>query len=161
MSRHRRPACRQITPPDPKYSSLHEVVQSERLYGLEAMCTERFRQCDSGSIGDCGERTGNSARLQTSQRARRRPEGCWILADQGLGQLPQKPMFWHLVNFPTRAEAEEAKGPRGTVLDALRRFGYSRSPNPDGRRPVGHVSPKSDRFQEFQMNNIRLITWKL
>jgi hypothetical protein len=29
--------------------------------------------------------------------------GCWILTDEGLGQLPQKPMFWHLVNYPTRS----------------------------------------------------------
>ena len=27
MSRHRRAACRQITPPDPKYSTLHETGQ--------------------------------------------------------------------------------------------------------------------------------------
>ena len=46
-------------------------------------------------------------------------KGCWILADQGLGQLPQKPMFWHLVNYPTRAEAEMAKELHGTVIDAF------------------------------------------
>jgi hypothetical protein len=34
-------------------------------------------------------------------------------------------MFWHLVNYPTRAEAEKAKGPRGTVLDAFEKIWLS------------------------------------
>jgi hypothetical protein len=38
-------------------------------------------------------------------------KGCWIFTDEALGQLPQTPLFWHLVNYPTRAEAEAAKGP--------------------------------------------------
>jgi quercetin dioxygenase-like cupin family protein len=45
--------------------------------------------------------------------------GCWIISDQGLGRLPQKPMFWHLANYPTRDEAEIAKEPHGTVIDAF------------------------------------------
>ena len=45
--------------------------------------------------------------------------GCWILADESLGLLPQTPLFWHLVNYPTRAEAEAAKGPRGTVFETF------------------------------------------
>ena len=52
-------------------------------------------------------------------------KGCWILADQGLGRLPQKPMFWHLVNYPTRAEAETAKGPYGTVIEAFEKIWLS------------------------------------
>jgi quercetin dioxygenase-like cupin family protein len=51
--------------------------------------------------------------------------GCWILADEKLGQLPQKPLFWHLANYPTRAEAEFAKGPRGTVIDAFQKIWLS------------------------------------
>jgi quercetin dioxygenase-like cupin family protein len=46
-------------------------------------------------------------------------KGCWIFVVEPLGQLPPKPLFWHLVNYPTRAEAEMAKGPRGTVIDAF------------------------------------------
>ena len=45
--------------------------------------------------------------------------GCWITAHASLGELPQAPIFWHLDTYPTRAEAEAAKGPRGTVVESL------------------------------------------
>jgi len=45
--------------------------------------------------------------------------GCWITANADLGQLPKEPIFWHLYSYPTRAEAEAAKGPRGTVVESL------------------------------------------
>jgi quercetin dioxygenase-like cupin family protein len=44
--------------------------------------------------------------------------GCWILAHDALGPLPQERVFWHLDVYPTRAQAEAAKGPRGTVLES-------------------------------------------
>jgi quercetin dioxygenase-like cupin family protein len=47
--------------------------------------------------------------------------GCWIMIDDGLGQLPRAPMFWHLDSYPTRAGAEAAKGQRGTVVESLGR----------------------------------------
>ena len=45
--------------------------------------------------------------------------GCWITANAALGQLPQQPIFWHLDAYATRAQAEAAKGPRGTVVESL------------------------------------------
>jgi len=45
--------------------------------------------------------------------------GCWIMTDVAIGQLPQQPIFWHLDTYPTRAAAEAAKGPHGTVLESL------------------------------------------
>ena len=45
--------------------------------------------------------------------------GCWITAHAALAELPQAPVFWHLDTYPTRAEAEAAKGPRGTVVESL------------------------------------------
>lgn len=45
--------------------------------------------------------------------------GCWITANTNLGQLPQEPIFWHLYTYRTRAEAEAAKGSRGTVVESL------------------------------------------
>jgi len=45
--------------------------------------------------------------------------GCWITANAALDQLPQPPIFWHLDTYPTRAEAEAARGPRGTVVESL------------------------------------------
>jgi quercetin dioxygenase-like cupin family protein len=38
---------------------------------------------------------------------------------QDLGQLPSTPIYWYLVTFPTRAAAEAAKGPTGTVVESL------------------------------------------
>jgi quercetin dioxygenase-like cupin family protein len=45
--------------------------------------------------------------------------GCWILADDPIGQLAKSPVFWTLDVYPTRAAAEADKGPRGTVLESL------------------------------------------
>jgi len=45
--------------------------------------------------------------------------GCWILVDQPLGRIEQTQVFWYLNVYPTRAEAEKAKGLRGTVIESL------------------------------------------
>ena len=52
--------------------------------------------------------------------------GCWIIANAEMGQLPKEPIFWHLDSYATRAEAEAAKGPRGTVVECntWRRFSH-------------------------------------
>jgi hypothetical protein len=55
--------------------------------------------------------------LPVSQRTG--PVGCWIMAQEALGPLPQTPLFWHLSTFPNRAAAEGAKGPGATVMEAL------------------------------------------
>jgi hypothetical protein len=56
--------------------------------------------------------------LPVSERAGR-DVGCWILVSTPLGPLAQPAVFWHLDSYPTRAAAEAAKGPRGTVVEAL------------------------------------------
>ena len=48
--------------------------------------------------------------------------GCWIIVDEPLGRLPDTPMYWHLNAYPSRAQAETAKGKRGTVIDSLGKF---------------------------------------
>ena len=45
--------------------------------------------------------------------------GCWIMIDAKVGSLPRPPVFWHLDSYPTREQAEAAKGPRGTVVESL------------------------------------------
>ena len=45
--------------------------------------------------------------------------GCWIMANTSLGLLPKERIFWHLYTYATRAEADAAKGPRGTVVESL------------------------------------------
>jgi quercetin dioxygenase-like cupin family protein len=65
------------------------------------MCNQAFAQI----CRPVGQRTGEV--------------GCWIMIDAPLGQLPRAPIFWHLDSYPTRAEAEAAKGPRGTIVESL------------------------------------------
>src|SRR5437588_11811063 len=56
--------------------------------------------------------------IPVSERAGRE-SGCFIIAEQRLGKLSQRQMFWHLDTYATRAEAEAARGPRGTVVESL------------------------------------------
>jgi quercetin dioxygenase-like cupin family protein len=53
------------------------------------------------------------------ERARPTDVGCWIIAHQPVGQFAAPHTFWHLDAYPTRAAAEAAKGPRGTVAEAF------------------------------------------
>jgi quercetin dioxygenase-like cupin family protein len=45
--------------------------------------------------------------------------GCYLDATKDLGELPQVPLFWYLYNYPTRAAAEAAKPPHGTVVESF------------------------------------------
>jgi hypothetical protein len=45
--------------------------------------------------------------------------GCWILADDPIGQLVKSPVFWYLDVYSTRAAAEADKKPRGAILESL------------------------------------------
>jgi quercetin dioxygenase-like cupin family protein len=47
------------------------------------------------------------------------PVGCWIIAQESLGEMPSTPLFWHLSTYPNRAAAEAAKVPGATVMEAL------------------------------------------
>ena len=44
--------------------------------------------------------------------------GCWILAENPIGQLTKPEVFWHLDRYATRAAAEADKGPQGTVVES-------------------------------------------
>lgn len=56
--------------------------------------------------------------IPASERAGR-PFGCFILTAQAVGQADRSAWFWHLETFPARAAAENARGARGTVLEAF------------------------------------------
>jgi len=45
--------------------------------------------------------------------------GCYLVASQDLGKLPQTPLYWHLYNYPTRSSAEVVKPPNGTVVESF------------------------------------------
>ena len=56
--------------------------------------------------------------LPITERAGR-DVGCWLIVAEPIGQLTRSEVFWHLDSYPSRAAAEAAKGPRGTVVEAL------------------------------------------
>jgi quercetin dioxygenase-like cupin family protein len=56
--------------------------------------------------------------LPASERAGR-DVGCWLLASEPLGVMSEPAVYWHLHTYPNRAAADLAKGPRGTVIEAL------------------------------------------
>ena len=62
--------------------------------------------------------------------------GCWIMAHEPIGQLMESEIFWHLDVYPTRAAAEAAKGPRGTVIESLGKV-WLLSIEGAGWRPAG------------------------
>jgi quercetin dioxygenase-like cupin family protein len=68
-----------------------------------------------------GAPTGASAQICRPIGERTGEPGCWITSHTVLAELPRAPVFWHLDAYPTRAEAEAAKGPRGTVVQSLAR----------------------------------------
>lgn len=45
--------------------------------------------------------------------------GCWILAENSVGQLAESQVFWHLDSYSTRAAAQADKGPQGTVVESF------------------------------------------
>ena len=46
--------------------------------------------------------------------------GCFITAREELGALPRDSAFyWHIDQFPSRSDADVARGPRGTVVESL------------------------------------------
>src|SRR5882762_1037276 len=56
--------------------------------------------------------------IPVSERAGRE-FGCFILATQAIGPLDSAHAFWHLSTFATRAAAQAAAGPHGTVVESL------------------------------------------
>lgn len=45
--------------------------------------------------------------------------GCWILADDSVGQVTKPEMFWHLDTYPTRTAAQADKEPQGVVVESF------------------------------------------
>jgi quercetin dioxygenase-like cupin family protein len=70
--------------------------------------------------------------------------GCWILAHDPLGAMPQSEMFWYLDAYTTRAEAEAAKGPHGTVVESLGKVWLLTI-----EKPAWLAAPKGERIAEI------------
>jgi hypothetical protein len=50
---------------------------------------------------------------------RKTETGCYMTAETKLGVLPSGLLFWYLDAYPSRAAAEAARGPRGTVTESF------------------------------------------
>ena len=92
-----------MTPKAPQRCVLARLATVLWTVGAIAMCGHAFAQ--TGPCKPITQRTGEM--------------GCWIIVSEPLGQLPQGPLFWHLDTYPTRAAADAAKGPNGTVAEGL------------------------------------------
>ena len=72
--------------------------------------------------------------------------GANALAHVPVGELPPAPIYWHLDTYRTRAEADAAKGPRGTVVEAFSRvwlFTLAEADwHPAGGERVARVGPQ-------------------
>jgi quercetin dioxygenase-like cupin family protein len=66
-----------------------------------------------------GERSRGGVRGCPPVSERKVELGCYTLAVSKLGELPDAPLYWNLDAYPTRAAAEAARGPRGTVVESL------------------------------------------
>jgi len=65
---------------------------------------------------------------------KRQELGCYVVARQRLGALPQgTPLSWQLDVFPTRVAAEAAKGQLGAVIEAFERTWLFTIAPPDWR----------------------------
>lgn len=76
-----------------------------RIY-LALVSAVLFLTCQEASAQICkpvAERTGEV--------------GCWIIANQSVGQLNKPETFWHLDVYATRAEAEAAKTVGSAVVE--------------------------------------------
>jgi quercetin dioxygenase-like cupin family protein len=62
--------------------------------------------------------------------------GCWITTNTEMGRLPAGSIYWHLDTYPTRLEAEAAKGPRGSVVEAFGKI-WLLTIDAEGWRPSG------------------------
>ena len=90
------------------------IARSQQLVGVLAILVCAFRL---GMGEPAFAQKGFAGCLPVSERSSE--VGCWILTSESVGQLPPHPVFWHLDKFSTKALAEKAKEPRGTVLQAL------------------------------------------
>jgi len=71
--------------------------------------------------------------------------GCTIVGERTLTHLPRQPLFWYLVAYATRAEADAAAGSSSLVASAEGRYWvYSIAPRnkgPKGGKQVARVGP--------------------
>ena len=90
------------------------MIHTKRLTGMLFFCLllSPCRQLAAQGVAVAGDPC-----KPVSQRTQE--IGCWILADEPVGQLARSPVFWHLDAYATRAAAQADKGPQGTVVESF------------------------------------------
>jgi hypothetical protein len=74
----------------------------------------------SGQLSQAAQPPADPARGCGTPVSQRPSEtGCYLTAETPLGVLPDRPLFWHLHAYSSRAAAEAARGERGTVVEAF------------------------------------------
>ena len=96
------------------------------VFGLAGFCAF-LGLCDAAAAQVC---------RPVSERARVNDVGCWIIAAGSMGQIAEPQVFWHLDTYPTRADADAAKGPRGTVVGSYGKV-WLLTIEAKGWRPLG------------------------
>jgi quercetin dioxygenase-like cupin family protein len=92
-----------------KNGSLTVLYVAKALFGLGLVC----------GVGSIGKAQEQQSLVSCKPMGQKTGEfGCWILASQPLGTLA-RPVYWTLDVFQTKELAEHAKGPGGTVVEAL------------------------------------------
>jgi hypothetical protein len=92
--------------------------------------------------------------------ARTQDIGCWILADNPVGQLAKPLVFWHLDAYPTRVAAEADKGSRGTVIESFGKVWLMTIEDDNWNLPTETALQRLGRFRSSQEKNIRRSLWK-
>ena len=119
-------------------ATLREVPPASEAVGRGVRIAITAIACVVTAFATCDQAWAQICR-PVSQRTEE--TGCWIMVDVPLGQLPRGPIFWYVDTYSTRAEAEAAKGPRGTVVESLEKV-WLFTIDVKGRRPSagGHVA---------------------
>jgi quercetin dioxygenase-like cupin family protein len=115
---------------------LTPIATLQRTVGTSvtrALCILTTAVCNL-AYGQIDPRRGPAGCVPVSERQMER--GCYVLVSEALGEQPRTPLFWQIDSFPTKAAAESAKGPRGTVMEALGKI-WLLSIAEEGYRPTG------------------------
>ena len=94
-------------------ATLNSLLRQSSVLAALALWLPAFAITPAGAQGV--QAPGDPCR-PVSQRTQE--VGCWILADNPIGELGKSPAFWHLDTYPTRAAAEADKGPRGVIVES-------------------------------------------
>ena len=87
--------------------------------------------------------------------------GCWILADQPVGQFAKPRVFWHLDVYPTRIAAQADKGPQGIVVESFGKVWLMTIEDENWRSLSTEIAlPRLDRFQSSQEKSTRRSLWR-